>query len=129
MSRTPGPWFLDGGDDADDSVGLAAVPPSIFAVVPDMHNETVHICTISQPIYQFTNEGEFEPEDRWHGDAAANGHLIAAAPAMLAMLERIASVSVLGQTGCVICGYVTEAGHRVGCELKALIADAKGGSK
>lgn len=113
--HTPGPWKSyeenDGGE----------VKRLIFAEMPDRNScdrETC-VCEVT-PAFM-----SLDPE--WTEEDDANAALIAAAPDLLAALDRVSKSTLNGFTYCPACQYVADAGHAAGCYLAAAIARATGG--
>ena len=64
------------------------------------------------------------------GEAHANAHLIAAAPELLAALERVEWIPEGGSEGRLMCAWCYEhkqAGHTSDCQRQSVLAAAKGG--
>lgn len=115
--HTPGPWvarvdgpFVCGGDST-----------VVEAITEDGEYVRREIATL------LVDTGDGEEGSLTFAEDIANARLIAAAPELLAELRRLSMVSSGGFTGCVVCNYVTEAGHREGCSLNSAILKATGG--
>ena len=83
--HTGGEWYVEPGDDGDDSVGLAPTPPTVEAELGD-GGDPVTICVLRETGRAIGREPENEFDEcfEWVGTTEGNGHLIAAAPDLLA---------------------------------------------
>jgi hypothetical protein len=83
-----GKWVYDAGDSGDASVGLAAVPPTILLMLPD-DSDSVTLATLHEPSIRVMAEpgDEFDEGLRYIGNIDEVGHLIEAAPELLAAVR------------------------------------------
>jgi hypothetical protein len=82
--HTPGEWFIEPGNDGDDSVGLRPTPPMIFAVSRE-GSKVFPICTMERPSHR-VRRNPTDPFDECveeSGSLDANAHLISASPDLL----------------------------------------------
>jgi hypothetical protein len=120
MSKhTPGPWLYEPADSGDDSVGIQATPPYIFAD-PQSDGCVVPICTIDNPCRRADRPlvDEYDDGTEWIGDDVANARLIAAAPELYEACE--AAWNCIGELP------PTQARVEVAQMLCAALAKAKG---
>jgi hypothetical protein len=105
MSKhTPGPWLYEPADSGDDSVGIQATPPYIFAD-PQSDGCVVPICTIDNPCRRADRPlvDEYDDGTEWIGDDVANARLICSAIELYEALEacemRLTHLAQNGVTG------------------------------
>lgn len=84
---TSGPWEFDpGGDGGDESVGVPSEPPMVFHEYDAEARSVVGVAEVLSTFVYGPAHG------RYVGSLTANGHLIAAAPDLLAACEAALEV-------------------------------------
>jgi hypothetical protein len=91
MTHTPSPWIYETGCPGHyagwEEPEEPDIPPAIYA---EVDGNTIPICTLDDPIYYAEHCNELDQHDdgmRRIGSADDNGHLIVAAPDLLAACE------------------------------------------